>query len=98
MNDNRLYSIILGPLMTEKSERVANKHRQIVFRVAQDATKIELARAVEKLFSVKVESVKTAKVRGKHKQFRQSKGKRSDWKKAYVCLAEGQDINIANFQ
>lgn len=94
MNDKRLYSVILGPHTTEKTERVADKAQQVVFRVALDATKKELALAIEKLFSVKVESVQTVKVKGKKKQ----KGERSDWKKAYVCLAEGQDINLANFE
>jgi len=98
VNDKRLYTIILGPLTTEKSVRVADKNQQIVFRVALDATKPELIKAVEKLFSVKVESVRTLKVKGKQKQFRQVPGKRSNWKKAYVRLAEGHDINLANFQ
>lgn len=97
MNDKRLYTIILGPLTTEKSVRAASQNYH-VFRVALDATKQELATAVEKLFSVKVASVRTARGKGKVKQFRQMEGKRPDWKKAYVRLAEGHDINLANFQ
>ena len=97
MNEKRLYTIILAPITTEKSVRAANQNCH-VFRVALDATKQELATAVEKLFSVKVMSVRTARGKGKAKQFKQVDGKRSDWKKAYVRLAEGHDINLANFQ
>ncbi len=98
MNDKRLYKIILGTLNTEKSVRAADKNQQVVFRVVKDATKTELKEAIEKLFSVKVDSVQTVNVGGKQKQFRQMSGERSSWKKAYVRLAEGHDINIANFQ
>lgn len=98
MNDKRLYTIILEPLTTEKSVRAADKNHQVVFRVAKDATKTELKEAVQKLFSVKVDSVRTVSVRGKRKYFRQVAGERSDWKKAYIRLAEGQDINVANFE
>ncbi len=98
MNDRRLYNIILGAHTTEKTARAADKNRQIVFRVALDATKPELVQAIQKLFSVKVDSVRTVRIKGKRKQFKQTQGKRVDWKKAYVSLAEGQDINIANFQ
>ncbi len=98
MDTKRLYTIILGPHTTEKSVRVANKYRQIVFRVARDATKPELINAVQKLFSVKVETVRIVNVLGKKKQFKQTQGKKSDWKKAYIRLAEGHDINLANFQ
>lgn len=97
MNDKRLYTIILGPHTTEKSVRAASQNCH-VFRVALDATKQELTKAVEKLFSVKVESVRTLRIKGKAKQFKQVDGRRSDWKKAYIRLAEGHDINLANFQ
>ena len=97
MNDKRLYTIILGPHTTEKSVRAATQNYH-VFRVAMDATKQELAKAVEKLFSVKVTAVRIVRGKGKVKQFRQMDGKRSDWKKAYIRLAEGHDINLANFQ
>ena len=98
MNEKRLYSIILGPHTTEKAVRSTNKSQQVVFRVAKDATKPELLAAVQKLFSVKVQSVQTVTVKGKKKQFKQVQGQRSDWKKAYIRLAEGHDINLANFQ
>ncbi len=98
MNEKRLYSIIVGPITTEKSVRFADKNHQVVFKVLKDATKTELFEAVQKLFSVKVESVRTVNVKGKQKQFKQKQGQRSDWKKAYIRLAEGHDINLANFQ
>lgn len=98
MKTKRLYTIILGPHTTEKSVRAADKNHQVVFRVVKDATKVELAEAVETLFSVKVDSVRIVNVKGKKKQFKQTPGQRSDWKKAYVRLAEGHDINLANFQ
>lgn len=94
----RLYTIIIGPYTTEKTVRVADKYRQIVFKVAKNATKPELMDAVQTLFSVKVDSVRIVNVAGKEKQFKQMPGKRSDWKKAYVRLAQGHDINLANFQ
>jgi large subunit ribosomal protein L23 len=77
---------------------MSDKNRQIAFKVAQNATKPELLEAIEKLFSVKVVSIRTANVKGKKKQFKQMQGQRSDWKKAYVRLAEGHDINLADFQ
>lgn len=98
MNEKRLYSIILGPHTTEKSVRLTGKNNQIAFRVLRDATKSELKTAIEKLFSVIVVSVRTVNVKGKEKKFKQMSGQRSDWKKAYIRLAEGHDINLANFQ
>ncbi|MBP6104176.1 MAG: 50S ribosomal protein L23 [Gammaproteobacteria bacterium] len=98
MNEKRLYSIILGPHVTEKSVRLAGSANQVVFKVAKDATKLELAEAVAKLFSVKVLSVQMLNVRGKVKNFKQVAGQRSHWKKAYVQLAAGHTINIESFQ
>lgn len=98
MNEKRMYEVILGPHTTEKSVRVSDKHRQVVFKVARDATKDLVKQAVQKLFSVKVVSIQMAIIKGKHKQFKQRAGRRSDWKKAYISLAEGHDINLANFQ
>ncbi|HQY22357.1 MAG TPA: 50S ribosomal protein L23 [Gammaproteobacteria bacterium] len=95
MNEKRLYTIILGPHTTEKAVSVAD---QIAFRVAKDATKTELKEAVQKLFSVKVVSVRIVNVMGKTRQFRQRQGERSDWKKAYVRLDKGQAINLDAFQ
>jgi len=97
----RLMQVILAPVISEKSTYVADKHNQIVFRVAQDATKPEIKAAVEFMFSTKdkkleVESVKVVNVRGKEKRFGQTIGRRNHWKKAYVSLKPGQEINFAD--
>ena len=94
MNFERLHQIILAPVISEKATRVAEKSNQAVFKVLRDAQKTEIKEAVEKLFKVKVTSVATLNVKGKIKRFGQSVGKRSDWKKAYVTLAEGQEIDF----
>lgn len=94
MNTDRLHNIILGPVVSEKSTRAAEKRNQAVFKVAKGAQKIEIKQAVEQLFSVKVTDVQTLNMKGKKKRFGQSLGKRSDWKKAYVTLAEGQEIDF----
>ena len=94
MNIERMHQIILGPVISEKSTRVAEERNQAVFKVLRDAEKIEIKEAVEKLFKVKVTNVATLNVKGKTKRFGQSFGKRSDWKKAYVTLAEGQEIDF----
>ncbi|MBI1966332.1 MAG: 50S ribosomal protein L23 [Betaproteobacteria bacterium] len=96
----RLMQVILAPVVSEKSTFVADKHNQVVFRVAQDATKHEIKAAVEFMFSTKdkkleVKSVKVVNVRGKGKRFGQFTGRRNHWKKAYVCLRPGQEINFA---
>jgi large subunit ribosomal protein L23 len=93
-----MYQIILGPYTTEKSVRLGEKHHQIAFRVAANASKTEVKTAVERIFSVVVDAVRTVRIKGKHKQFKQVAGRRSDFKKAYVSLAEGYDINIAKFK
>ena len=85
----------MSPHTTEKAVRVGD---QVAFRVLNDATKTELKEAVQKLFSVKVVSVRIVNVMGKTRQFRQRQGERSDWKKAYVRLAAGQAINLDAFQ
>lgn len=93
MNEARLYEIIVAPVLTEKSQRISEMN-QVVFRVRTDATKPEIKVAVEKLFSVKVDAVNTLNVKGKVKMFRGRRGKRSDFKKAVVTLAEGQKIDV----
>lgn len=98
MNDIRLYNVLLGPHTTEKSVLAADKRRQFTFKVAVDATKTEIKKAVEKLFNVAVESVRVSNIKGKRKRFKQVNGVRSDWKKASVSLHEGHDINIATFE
>lgn len=98
MKDQRLYQVIQAAHTTEKTVRLSEKHQQVVFRVAKDATKQEVAQAVKKLFSVEVEAVRIVNTKGKKKHFKQRLGRRSDGKKAYVSLAEGHDINLANFE
>lgn len=94
MNNHRIMSILLAPHVSEKSSLVADKSRQFVFRVLPSATKPEIKTAVESLFKVDVSSVTVTNVKGKRKKFRQALGRRQDWKKAYVSLKEGQDINF----
>lgn len=94
MNQERLMTVLLGPHVSEKSTNVAEAANQIVFRVRTDATKTEIRKAVEQMFDVKVAGVTVTRVRGKVKRFGGSLGKRKDWKKAYVRLAEGQDIDF----
>jgi large subunit ribosomal protein L23 len=94
MSNERLMKVLLGPLMSEKSANAADNARQFTFKVATDATKPEIAAAVELLFDVTVDKVQTIKVKGKSKRFGQIQGKRKDWKKAIVRLAEGQDIDF----
>jgi large subunit ribosomal protein L23 len=94
-NPEQLMNVVLAPVVSEKSTRVADKNRQYVFRVADDATKPEIKAAVELLFKTKVDAVTVARVKGKQKRFGRSMGRRNNWKKAYVRLAEGQEINFA---
>jgi len=95
MNQERLYQVLLSPHVSEKSAMGAESSGQHTFRVAIDANKLEVKKAVEQLFSVQVESVRMLRVKGKSKRFGQRLGRRSDWKKAVVRLAEGQDIDYA---
>lgn len=94
MNVDRLHSIILAPVISEKANRVAEKTNQAVFKVLGDAEKNEIKEAVEKLFDVKVTAVRTLNVKGKIKRFGRTVGRRSDWKKAYVTLAEGSELDF----
>lgn len=95
MNQERIMNVLLAPHISEKSTNIGEKYNQVVFKVVKDANKIEVKAAVESLFDVKVDNVRIANVKGKTRNFRQRAGKRKDWKKAYVSLAEGQDINFA---
>lgn len=94
MNVDRLHQIIIAPVVSEKSTTVAEKSNQAVFKVVRDAKKPEIKSAVETLFKVKVEAVRTLNVKGKAKGFGRIPGRRSDWKKAYVRLAEGQELDF----
>lgn len=93
MNKERLLKVLQAPVVSEKSA-VAGEMNQVVFRVASDATKPEIRRAVEMLFEVDVEDVRVVNIKGKNKRFGQTLGKRSDTRKAYVRLKEGQDIDL----
>lgn len=96
MNQARLYSIILGPHVSEKATIMAESHNQVVFKVANDATKTEIKEAVEKIFKVSVTALQVLNVKGKTKRTaRGSTRKKSNWKKAYVQLEQGQEIDFA---
>lgn len=95
LNQERLLQVILAPQVTEKATRVADKHQQVAFRVRTDATKPEIKAAVELVFKVDVDGVTVANVKGKTKRTGRMMGRRKDWKKAYVSLKPGQEINFA---
>ena len=88
----KLTDVIRRPLITEKTTLIREEHRTLVFQVAMDANKIDIKRAVEKLLGSKVESVRTSLAHGKMKRQGRSMGRRSDWKKAYVKLREGEKL------
>lgn len=90
----RLMSVVLGPHLSEKSAAVGDRDKQVVLRVRRDSSKAEIRRAVELLFEVKVTGVQVVNVGGKAKRFGRTPGRRQDWKKAYVTLADGSDINF----
>ena len=94
MSQERLMKILLEPRVTEKSTLVGDNFNQFVFKVMKDATKPEIKQAVELMFEVEVDSVKVNNVKGKTKSYRQTRGSRSDWKKAYVKLKPGFDIDF----
>lgn|SRR5690554_6261794 len=95
MNPERVYKIVLGPHVSEKAAQSAEVANQMVFRVARDATKLEVKKAVEQLFDVKVVNVRTLLVKGKVKRNRFGMVNKPTWKKAYVRLEQGQDIDFA---
>lgn len=94
MNQERIFKVLLGPHVSEKATIAAEVGNQVVFKVATDATKLEIKKAVEALFEVSVEQVRVVNVKGKTKRTKYGMGKRNDWKKAYVRLNEGQDIDF----
>ena len=95
LRQERLLQVLLAPQISEKATYIADKHQQIIFRVATDATKPEILAAVELLFKVEVESVQVLNTKGKEKRFKGQVGRRKSWKKAFVCLKPGQEINFA---
>ena len=92
--EERLMQVLLAPQISEKATYIADKNEQVIFRVATDATKPEIKAAVELLFKVQVESVQVANVKGKVKRFKGTTGRRKGWKKAFVSLKPGQEINF----
>lgn len=98
MNEDKLFHVILAPHVSEKSSRLADKHRQIALEVRPDAAKPDIKRAVEKLFKVEVQTVTVVNVKGKTKQMGRRTGRRKDWKKAYVRLKPGHDIDFLGQQ
>lgn len=93
-SEERLMQVLLAPQISEKATYVADKHEQVIFVVAPDATKPEIKAAVELLFKVEVKSVQVANVKGKVKRFGRAMGRRSDVRKAFVSLKPGQEINF----
>ena len=93
-----LYNVLISPVITEKSNTVAEKREQVVFKVLKSATKADVKNAFELVFDAKVEKVSVLNVKGKAKKFGRFAGRRSDWKKAYICLAPGQKFDLASNQ
>jgi large subunit ribosomal protein L23 len=96
MNQERIFKVLLGPHVSEKATVLADSRNQFGFKVDTTATKLEIKKAVEQLFNVKVKAVSTLNVKGKTKRTVRGLGKRNDWKKAYVSLQPGQDIDFAS--
>jgi large subunit ribosomal protein L23 len=94
MNQERLMKVLLSPHVSEKATRAGEQAHQVVFKVATDATKPEIKSAVETLFNVKVDAVQVANAKGKTKRFGRMMGRRRNWKKAYVTLQAGYDIDF----
>jgi len=96
MNKERIFRVLLAPVVSEKASIVAEHGNQVVFKVTRDANKREVKAAVQQLFGVQVEDVRVVNVKGKSKRTRHGIGRQSDWKKAYVRLAQGQEIDFAS--
>jgi len=94
MNTERLSKVLVAPIVSEKSTRLADSHRQVAFKVLRDADKAEIRRAVETMFEVEVDAVQVLNVKGKRKTFQRTEGRRPGWKKAYVTLKPGHDIEF----
>jgi large subunit ribosomal protein L23 len=98
LSTEKLMSVLIGPHLSEKSSGLAERLKQFVFKVRRDADKSDIKRAVELMFDVNVTAVQVVNCMGKAKRFGRSPGRRQDWKKAYVTLAEGQDIEFLGAQ
>lgn len=95
-HNSQLANVLLAPIVSEKSSLAAEQNKRFVFKVRTTATKLQVKKAVESMFNVEVDSVQVLNVKGKVKRFGRALGKRSDWKKAYVKLKEGHDIEFAS--
>ncbi len=96
MNQERIFQILKAPHISEKSAILGDAANQAVFQVARGARKVEIKAAIEQLFDVKVANVRTVNMKGKTKRQGQRRGRRSDWKKAYVSLEQGHEIDLAS--
>jgi large subunit ribosomal protein L23 len=94
-SESRLAQVLIAPIVSEKATMAAEKHNQVLFKVMRDATKPEIKAAVELMFKVTVDSVQTVQHKGKTKRFGKGSGRRDHVKKAYVCLAQGQELNFS---
>jgi large subunit ribosomal protein L23 len=94
-SEGRLAQVLIAPIVSEKATMAAEKHNQVLFKVMRDATKPEIKAAVELMFKVTVDSVQTVQHKGKTKRFGKGTGRRDHVKKAYVCLAQGQELNFS---
>ena len=98
VNEERLMTVLLAPVVSEKATQIADRHNQVIFRVRPDATKKDVKKAVELMWKdkkIEVASVQIVNVHGKKKRFGAYTGRRRNWKKAYVSLKPGQEINFA---
>jgi len=98
MNNLSLYNTLIKPIYTEKSVTIAESNRVFVFKVNPKSNKKIIKNVVEKLFKVVVKKVRTLNIKGNKTKFKQMPGKKSDWKKAFISLKKGYDINLANLK
>jgi len=98
MNNLSLYKILIKPISTEKSVNIAEKNRNFIFKVKLNSNKKQIKYVIENLFNVDVTKVRTLIIKGNKTKFKQVPGKKSDWKKAFISLKKGQDINLSNFK
>lgn len=96
MNQEKLLNVVVSPHVTNKTYNISDKTSYVVFKVVTNATKLQIKKAVELLFEVEVDCVKTVKVKGKRRRFSRIQGRTKDWKKAYVKLQEGHNINFTS--
>jgi large subunit ribosomal protein L23 len=96
VQQTRLMKVLIAPIISEKSTQTADQSTQIAFKVEKSANKLDIKKAVELMFEVEVDKVRVLNVKGKVKRFGRTLGKRSDWKKAYVKLKPGQDLDFAS--